>query len=184
LGWQDQPRRLTFKDCPVPLPKDRVMAAANRITAEWEKKAREQKKEEKQWKQEAQDRGDDVSSDDDDEDDDEVAVGVDWGILEDEGMLTNAPLSVQEPPSFRAEGSESVRLVEVGAEESTASHEVSVEVWWVARSEEALEVLMEEGGSIAVPHKRTVVSGSATQPEVWTERGGSTAAPSETSSPA
>ena len=104
---------------------------------------------------------------------------MDWGILEDEGMLTNAPLSVQEPPSFRAEGSESVRLVEVGAEESTASHEVSVEVWWVARSEEALEVLMEEGGSIAVPHKRTVVSGSATQPEVLTERGGSTVAPSE-----
>ena len=30
-----------------------------------------------------------------------------------------------------------------------------------------------------MPHERTVVSGSTTQPEVWTERGGSAAAPSE-----
>ena len=35
-----------------------------------------------------------------------------------------------------------------------------------------------------MPHERMVVSGSATQPEVWTERGGSIAALSETSSPA
>jgi len=51
LGWQDQPRRLTFKDNPVLLPKDWVLAAANHIAAEWEKRAREQKKEEKQRKQ-------------------------------------------------------------------------------------------------------------------------------------
>ena len=50
MGWQDQLRRLTFKDCLVLLLKDRVMAAVNRIAAEWEKKAREQKKEEKQRK--------------------------------------------------------------------------------------------------------------------------------------
>ena len=45
-------------------------------------------------------------------------------------------------------------------------------------------MLMEEGGPVAVPHERTVVSGSTIQLEVWTERGGSAAAPSETSSPA
>jgi len=98
LGWQDQPRRLFFKDCPVPLPKDRVVAAANRVAAEWEKRTREQKKAEERWKQEARDRGEEVSSDDGDDDDDddidEVATGVDWGVLEDEGMLTNAPSSM------------------------------------------------------------------------------------------
>ena len=47
-------------------------------------------------KQEARDRGEDVSSDDDDDDDDdgEVAVGVDWDILEDEDTLTSGHPSV------------------------------------------------------------------------------------------
>ena len=107
----------------------------NHIAAEWEKKAREQKKEEKQRKQEARDRGEDVSSDgdddDDDNDDDEVAAGVDWGVLEDEGTLTSAPSSMQEPLPFHAEGSESVRSAEVGAKESTASHGVSAEDRWM-----------------------------------------------------
>ena len=70
---------------------------------------------------------------------------MDWGILEDEGMLTNAPPSMQEPPSFCVEGSKSARLAEVGAEESAASRGVSVEDQWVAGSEEAPKVLMEEG---------------------------------------
>ena len=50
-------------------------------------------------KQEARDRGEDVSSDDDDDDDDdgEVAVGVDWDILEDEGTSTDAHPSTQGP---------------------------------------------------------------------------------------
>ena len=112
---------------------------------------------------------------------------MDWGILEDEGTLTNAPPSMQEPPSSRTEGSESARLVEVGAEESAASRGVPAEDRWVDGSEEAPEVLMEEGGSVAVSQERMVVSGSATQPEVLTKRGGSAAAPSETremSSPA
>ena len=39
----------------VPLPKDWVVAAANRVAAEWEKRAREQKKAEEQRKQEARD---------------------------------------------------------------------------------------------------------------------------------
>ena len=92
------------------------------------------------------------SNDDDDDDDDdvdEVAAGVDWGILEDEGMLTNAPPSVQEPPLSRAEGSETTRLVVVGAEESAASHGVPVEDRWVAGSEEVPEVLME--GVVLLP---------------------------------
>ena len=61
---------------------------------------------------------------------------MDWGILEDEGMLTSAPPSVQEPPSSRTEGSESARSAEVGAEESVASRGVPIEDRWVAGSEE------------------------------------------------
>ena len=90
----DQLRRLIFKDSPAPRPKDWVLAASNRITAEWDKRTKEVKKQEMRRKQEAQDQGEDVSSDDDDDDDDvdddEVAGDVDWGVLEDEGMLTSA----------------------------------------------------------------------------------------------
>ena len=89
---------LVFKDSPVPLPKDKVVAAANRLAAERDKKAREEMKKAKRLKQEARDRGEDVSSedddDDDDDDDDEVLVDVDWGILEDEDTLTSAHPSV------------------------------------------------------------------------------------------
>ena len=74
------------------------MAVANRVAAEWEKRAREQKQAEERQKQEAQHRGEEVSSDDDDDDDDddvvEVVADVNWGVLEDEGMLTNAPSSL------------------------------------------------------------------------------------------
>ena len=87
---------------------------------------------------------------------------MDWGVLEDEGMLTNAPPSVQEPSSFRAEGSESARLAKVGAEGSAASRGVPAEDRWVAGSKEAPEVLMEEGGPVAMSHERMVLSGSAT----------------------
>jgi len=87
---------------------------------------------------------------------------VDWGILEDEGTLTSAPPSVQEPLSSRAEGSESARLAEVGAEESAASRGVPVEDRWVAGSEEVPEVLMEGDSPVAAPHERTKVGGSAT----------------------
>ena len=68
------------------------MAAVNRLAAEWDEKAREQKKKERQLKQETGDRGEDMSGDDDDDDDDgEVAADVDWGVLEDEDMLTSRP---------------------------------------------------------------------------------------------
>ena len=76
------------------------MAAVNRVVAEWEKRAREQKKAEEQRKQEARDRGEDVSNDDDNDDDDddvdEVAASVDWGILRkerDELLQKNAVAS-------------------------------------------------------------------------------------------
>ena len=59
---------------------------------------------------------------------------MDWGILEDEGTLTSAPPSVQEPPSSHVEGSDSARSAEVGAEEVP-------------------EVLMEGGDSDAMPHE-------------------------------
>ena len=101
----DQPRRLIFKDSSAPMPRDRVLAALNRIAAEWDKKTRELKKQERRRKQEARDRGEDVSSDDDDDDDDddgdEVAGDVDWVVLEDEGTLTSAHPSMQEPLPFR-----------------------------------------------------------------------------------
>ena len=70
---------------------------------------------------------------------------MDWGVLEDEGMLTSAPPSVQEPISSRAEGSESARSAEVGAEESAASRGVPAKDQCVARSEEVPRVLMEGG---------------------------------------
>ena len=127
----DQPRRLIFKDRPALMPRDRVLAASNRIAAEWDKKTRELRKQERRRKQEARNRGEDVSSDDDDDDDDdngdEVAGDVDWGVLEDEGTLTSAHPSVQEPLPFRVEGSESARSAEVGAEESAASRGVPAE---------------------------------------------------------
>ena len=136
------------------------MAAANRLAAEWDKKAREQKKKERQLKQEARDRGEDVSGDDDDDDDDgEVAADVDWGVLEDEDMLTSANPPLQGPFTFHAEGSE---LVEAG--ESTASHGILGEDRW-----------MEEGGP------------AAADPVVMVERSGSGAVPpavGETSPPA
>ena len=91
---------LVFKDSLVPLPKDKAVAAANRLAAERDKKAREQMKKERRLKQEGWDRGEDVSSvddDDDDDDDDDVVVDVDWGILEDEDTLTSAHPSVQGP---------------------------------------------------------------------------------------
>ena len=134
----------------------------NRLAAKLDKKTREQKKKEMRRKQEARDRGEDVSSDDDDDDDDddsEVAVGVDWDILEDEGMLTDAHPSTQGPFAFHAEGSE---LVEAG--ESAASHSVLGEDRW-----------MEEGGP------------AAADPVVMVERSGSGAVPPtvrETSPPA
>ena len=64
------------------------MAKANRITAEWDKKMRELRKKKLLRKRQAHDRGEETGSDDDD--DDEVVADVDWDILEDEDMLTDA----------------------------------------------------------------------------------------------
>ena len=119
--------------------------------AELDKKTREQKKKEMRRKQEAWDRGEDVSSDDDDDDDDdgEVAVGVDWDILEDEGTLTDAHPSTQGPFAFHAEGSE---LVEAG--EFAASHGILGEDRWTEEGGPAAAnpmVMVERSGSGAVP---------------------------------
>ena len=128
--------------------KNKALAAGNRLAVELDKKTREQKKKEMRRKQEARDRGEDVSSDDDD-DDGEVAIGVDWDILEDEVTLTDALPSTQGPLTFHAEGSE---LVEAG--ESAASHGVLGEDRWT-----------EEGGP------------AATDPMVMVERSGSSVVP-------
>jgi len=149
----DQPRRLILKDSLAPMPRDRVLAASNHIAAKWDKKTRELRKQERRRKQEARNRGEDVSSDDDDDDDDdEVAGDVDWGVLEDEGTLTSAHASMQEPLPFCAEGSESVRSAEVGAEESVALRGVPAEDRWMGGdgSEAVPEVQVEGGGSDAV----------------------------------
>ena len=123
----------------------------NRLAAELDKKTREQKKKEMRRKQEARDRGEDVSSDDDDDDDDdgEVAVGMDWDILEDEGTLTDAHPSTQGPFAFHAEGSE---LVEAGG--SAASHGVLGEDRWTEEGRPTATdpvVMVERSGSGAVP---------------------------------
>jgi len=125
---------------------------------------------------------------------------VDWDVLEDEDTLTSAHLSIQGPFPFHAEGSESVRSVEVGqtscpssgpagAGESTASHGVPAEDRWMGGGEPtaAPEVLMEGGGYVATPHEMTKAGVAAALPEALTERDGSIAMPSEireTSSPA
>ena len=90
---------------------------------------------------------------------------MDWGVLEDEGTLTSAPPSTQEPLSSRVEGSESTRLAAVGAKESAASCGVLAEDRWVAGSEEVPGVLMEgvaltpspmsqQRGAVLVPRPR------------------------------
>ena len=44
LRHWDQPGGLVFKDSLVPLPKDKAVAAANRLAAERDRKAREEMK--------------------------------------------------------------------------------------------------------------------------------------------
>ena len=86
------------------LPKDPLMAAANRTATEWDKKTRELRKKKLLRKRQARDQGEETGSDDDDNDDDEVAADVDWDILEDEDMLTDAHRPMQGPFPFHAEG--------------------------------------------------------------------------------
>ena len=152
------------------------MAAVNRLTAEQDKKAREELKKAKRLKQEARNRGEDVSSedndDDDDDDDDEVAVSVDWDVLEDEDTLTSVHPSVQGPFPFHTEGSELMRSVEAG--ESTASHGVPAEDRWVEES----------GPAAANPEATGEGSGSGAAPRETMEGSRSGAAPHEVSLPA
>ena len=78
------------------LPKDRILATANRTTAEWDRKTRELKKKKMLRKQQAWERGEETCSDDDDDDDDEefdeVVADVEWDVLEGEDSLTDTHL--------------------------------------------------------------------------------------------
>ena len=124
-----------------------------------------------------------MSSDDDD--DDEVAVGVDWDVLEDEDTLTSGHPSVQGPFPFHADGSESMRSVEAG--ESTTSHGVPAEDRWVEESGPAAtdpEATGEGSGSSAAPREMMEGSGSGATPHEMMEGSGSGAAPHEVSLPA
>ena len=94
------------------MPKYQTLAKANHIAAEWDKKTRELRKKKLLRKRQARDRGEETGSDDDN--DDEVAADRDWDVLEDEDMLIDAHRPMQGPFQFHAEGSESVRSVEVG----------------------------------------------------------------------
>ena len=149
----------------------------------------------KRLKQEARDRGEDVSSEDED---DEVAIGVDWDVLEDEDTLTSGHPSVQGPFPFHVEGSESMRSVEAG--ESAVSHGVPAEDRWMEESGPAAadpeatgegsgsgaapRETMKGSGSGAAPHEMMEGSGSGAAPHETMERGGSGAAPHEVSLPA
>ena len=59
--------------------------------AEWNKKSRDLRKKKLLRKRQARDRGEEIGSDDDN---DEVAVGVDWDVLADGDMLTDAHRSM------------------------------------------------------------------------------------------
>ena len=165
------------------------MAAANRLAAERDKKAKEEMKKAKRLRQEARDRGEDVSSedddDDDDDDDDEVAVDVDWGVLEDEDTLTSGHPSVQGPFPFHAEGSGSMRSVEAG--ESASSHGVLAEDRWMGKGEPVAaipEATMKGSSSGAAPRETTEGDGSGAAPDETMERSDSGAAPDEMNPPA
>ena len=165
------------------------MAAANRLAAERDKKAKEEMKKAKRLKQEARDRGEDVSSedddDDDDDDDDEVAVDVDWGVLEDEDTLTSGHPSVQGPFPFHAEGSGSMRSVEAG--ESASSHGVLAEDRWMGKGEPVAaipEATMKGSSSGAAPRETMEGDGSGAAPDETMERSDSGAAPDEMNPPA
>ena len=69
-------------DRSAPLPKDPLMAAANRIVAKWQKKTKEVERKKKQQKLWARERGEEIDSDDDDDDDEEedeeVVANLEW----------------------------------------------------------------------------------------------------------
>ena len=118
--------------------------------------------------------------DDDDDDDDEVAVGVDWGILEDEDTLMSGHPSVQGPFPFHAEGSGTMRSVEAG--ESAASHGVLAEDRWTGEGGLAAanpEATMEGSSSGAAPRETMEGGGSGAAPDETMEGSDSGAAPDE-----
>ena len=126
----------------------------------------------------------DDNDDDDDDDDDEVAIGVDWGVLEDEDMLTSGHPSVQGPFPFHAEGSRLMRSVE--ADESAASHGVPAEDRWMGEGRPAaaiLEATMEGSSFGAAPREMMEGDGCGAAPDETMEGSDSGAAPHEVSPP-
>ena len=81
------------------MPKDRILAAANRTTVEWDRRTIELRKKKMLRKQQAWDRGEEAGSNDDDDDNDddkesgEELADVDWDVLEGEDSLTDTQLS-------------------------------------------------------------------------------------------
>ena len=124
-----------------------------------------------------------MSSEDDN--DDEVAIGVDWDVLEDEDTLTSGHPFVQGPFPFHAEGSESMRSVEAGG--FAALHGMPAKDRWMEESGSAAadpEVMVEGSGSGATLHEMMEGSGSGAAPHETMEGSGSGAAPPEVSLPA
>ena len=63
------------------MPKDRILATANRTAAEWDRRTIELRKKKMLQKQQAWDRGEEVGSDDDDDEESgEVPADVDWDV--------------------------------------------------------------------------------------------------------
>ena len=127
----------------------------------------------------------DDGDDDDDDDDDEVAVDVDWGVLEGEDTLTSGHPSVQGPFPFHAEGSGSMMSVEAG--ESAASHGVPAEDRWMGEGGPVAvipEATMEGSSSGAAPRETMEGDGSGAAPDETMERSDSGTAPGEMNPPA
>ena len=73
-------------DHPTPLTRDLYVRATNHAEDERLRKAKEDKRRKRQRKLQARERGKDIDNDDDDE----VADNVEWGILENEDVLTGS----------------------------------------------------------------------------------------------
>ena len=69
-------------DHPAPLLKDPFMTMANRTTAEWQRKVKEDKRRRKQQKLQAREQREETDSDNDDDDDNEeydmVVADIEW----------------------------------------------------------------------------------------------------------
>ena len=90
LRLGDQLRDLILRNHLAPLLRDLSMRAVNRVEAERQRKAKEDKRKKRQRKLLAWEREEDTDSndDDDEEHDDEVVADTEWDDLESKDMLT------------------------------------------------------------------------------------------------